>query len=287
MIRRAGWFDLLVVVLCWAMIGAAVALATNPVGTRKTQGGRNVINPLTQSPVVFLRSDTLAGSDGSSVTTWPDSSGNGYDATQATAGSKPVLRRTGANISTSGKPLVEFDGNDDWLANATLPGAGVLSTANGATFYFYFNQISLTNSSAFDLQQLFDCGAGASILELVADTSTDVGVGWPDDFIGTNTSTVRDLFGAAQTGCQVLTFEFVGPPAAGATYRAYRNGVQIGVDETNWQFTDIRGGYGLGNTGALNTGWRGAMGALLIYNTQHSAKTRQGIINYLTSTFGL
>jgi hypothetical protein len=158
--------------------------------------------------------------------------------------------------------------------------------ATGLTFYFYYNQISLTNSSAFDHQQLFDCGVSNGLAEVAANTSTDSGRGWAADQIGTVTPTTTLTYGAAQTGYQILTVEFIPPASISAEQKVYRNNVQIGVTQTNWQFTDIRGGYGFGNTGNLNTGWRGAMGALLIYPAQHSARTRQGIVNYLRGVFG-
>jgi hypothetical protein len=234
---------------------------------------------------ILLMSTTLTDLDGVGVQMWPDIAG-GFDATQATAGRRPIMRRTGANITPNSSPSVEFDGNDDWLANATLPGAGVISTNAGLMVYAYFKQISLTNSSAFDLQQLFDCGTSNGVLELVADSSVDVGVGWPDDEVGMNTSTVRRLFGAAVTGWQLLTFEFIGPPAAGASIKVYRNNVQIGTTQTNWQFTDIRAGYGFGNTIGINTGWRGAMAHLQVVNTQHDAATRTQIYNSILNTYG-
>jgi hypothetical protein len=71
----------------------------------------------------------------------------------------------------------------------------------------------------------------------------------------------------------------------GAEYKVYRNNVQIGVTETDWQWTDIRDGYGFGNTIALNTGARIAMGSVGIYNTVFPSQIRTGIGNYIVDIF--
>jgi hypothetical protein len=55
-----------------------------------------------------------AGNDGF-VTTWYDQSGNGNDATQATASSQPKIVDTGALVTENGKAALDFDGVDDGL----------------------------------------------------------------------------------------------------------------------------------------------------------------------------
>lgn len=58
---------------------------------------------------LWLRADALALSDNDPVATWPDSSGEGNDATQATSGSRPTFKNDGAF------PIVRFDGSDDFF----------------------------------------------------------------------------------------------------------------------------------------------------------------------------
>jgi hypothetical protein len=50
------------------------------------------------------------------VTTWYDQSGNGRNATQATAGSQPQIVSNGAIQTENGRPTLRFDGIDDYLA---------------------------------------------------------------------------------------------------------------------------------------------------------------------------
>ena len=64
---------------------------------------------------VWLRGDFGVNKDGANlISNWTDSSGNGNDAGQTTAASKPSALPAGLN----GRPLVHFDGSDDFL---TLP----------------------------------------------------------------------------------------------------------------------------------------------------------------------
>ena len=71
---------------------------------------------------LWLKADAIAGlSDGDAVAAWPDSSGNGNDASQGVAGKRPTWR---ANV-LGGRPVVRFDGVDDFLTGGPIGGAGL------------------------------------------------------------------------------------------------------------------------------------------------------------------
>lgn len=225
---------------------------------------------------IFLLAQNATQADGAAVDSWTETS-NARHATQATAAKRPILRKSGANVSPNGKWMVQFDGSND-LLSGVLPGAGTISiSATGLTVFTYYKQIALTNTSAFDTQELVVISGSAGALELVADTSADIGVGWPDDTIGCSTGTARDTFGAAQTGYQLLTWEFIPPAGAGASYKVYRNSVQIGVTETNWQHTDIRTQYWVGNSVDENVDFNGAIGLVQVISAVYSAGQRAAI----------
>jgi hypothetical protein len=83
---------------------------------RRRRGGLNPgggFSPRAIPGLVFwVDASYITGlNDGDSVTTWSDLSGNGNDATQATAAAKPILK---LNI-INGRPVVRFDGTDDFL----------------------------------------------------------------------------------------------------------------------------------------------------------------------------
>lgn len=63
---------------------------------------------------VWLKADALVLSDADPVSSWTDSSGNARHATQATSGARPTYRTGVVNA----KPVVRFDGTDDWLSAA-------------------------------------------------------------------------------------------------------------------------------------------------------------------------
>ena len=61
---------------------------------------------------------TFCGAGDGFVTTWYDQSGNAYDATQTTAASQPKIVSSGSVILENGKPSLQFDESDDWLATS-------------------------------------------------------------------------------------------------------------------------------------------------------------------------
>lgn len=96
-----------------AALSASSALA-GPVGFRL---------PTSFSPAsipglkLWLDASQIVGlNDGDAVSTWSDASGNGFDATQSVGVVKPVYK-TGIR---NGKPVVRFDGVDDYLLNASF-----------------------------------------------------------------------------------------------------------------------------------------------------------------------
>lgn len=81
---------------------------------------------------LWLDAEAITGlSDGAAVATWPDSSGNGRNVTQATGSLQPLWKQSIAN----GRPAVRFDGVDDVLAaaSATIVSAAPLTSFVVAT----------------------------------------------------------------------------------------------------------------------------------------------------------
>ncbi|MEZ4743289.1 MAG: hypothetical protein R3B45_12730 [Bdellovibrionota bacterium] len=64
-------------------------------------------------PTIWFKADAISGiSDGSVVTKWADSSGNGYDSFASASTKAPIYKENQLN----GLPVVRFDGVDDFLA---------------------------------------------------------------------------------------------------------------------------------------------------------------------------
>ena len=76
------------------------------------------------------------------VTTWYDQSGNGNDATNASASSQPKIVSSGSTILENGKAALKFDGVDDkFIATSSLT-----NRTNPASFFFAGKFISSTGA---------------------------------------------------------------------------------------------------------------------------------------------
>lgn len=96
---------------------------------------------------VWFKADSVSGSDGDSVASWSDSSGNGNTASQATSARQPTLQTNELN----GQSVLEFDGTNDILSDGDVAdldvGTGDIwfaavfkSTSNGAVQFFFEKQ---------------------------------------------------------------------------------------------------------------------------------------------------
>jgi len=78
---------------------------------------------------LWLKADDITAADGSAVGAWPDASGNGNNASQATSGREPLFYNTSA---LNNMPIVRFDGNDDQLLVAD---ADILDNSAGLSLF--------------------------------------------------------------------------------------------------------------------------------------------------------
>ena len=70
------------------------------------------------------------------VTTWYDQSGNGNNATQATAASQPKIVSSGSVITVNGYQVIQYDGTDDNLGTSlTATGTMLMGGSDGTAFY--------------------------------------------------------------------------------------------------------------------------------------------------------
>lgn len=143
-------------------------------GAGSSAGG---FDPLSLSPAVWLKADSLALNDGDKVATWADSSGNARNATQATEAQKPTYK-TGI---LNGKPVVRWDGTefvnlgisafslgDVWslfvVAISTAAGAGVTNDV-------FVSASKLTARYNSDTPTRWQSIAGGGFADKVAPTS--------------------------------------------------------------------------------------------------------------------
>lgn len=80
--------------------------------------------PLSLSPERWFAATSIVAGDGDPIATWTDLSGNGHNATQASATSQPAY-----TVDAIGSlPALLFDGVDDFMVTASTPNGMVEST---------------------------------------------------------------------------------------------------------------------------------------------------------------
>ena len=84
---------------------------------------------------LWLQADSLNLTEGQAVSLWADQSGNGLDVSQADAAHQPTYNASGIN----GHPTVRFDGWDDVLIRANVPGSQITG-ATAITIFLVQNQ---------------------------------------------------------------------------------------------------------------------------------------------------
>lgn len=131
-----------------ALVGSALALvqpqgyagksllrAAHSVSFRGSSEGSSAWSPASiPGLILWLDASRITGLNaGDAVTTWADLTGNGWDATQATASKKPTYQ------VVSGLPVVQTDGIDDWLATTGPDLSATTYTVVGASRWVVAN----------------------------------------------------------------------------------------------------------------------------------------------------
>ncbi|MGD0200321.1 MAG: SGNH/GDSL hydrolase family protein [Bryobacteraceae bacterium] len=206
--------------------------------------------------------ESLAGADGDAIATWPDSSGHGWDLTQATPGNRPVVVAGAIN----GKKAAGFGGAGFSLANASGPTV----VANNFSV-FMVGARSVVDSN--DDRLLFGDTSGWPWL-----LWRDLGGGgaWPPEkleFIGVN-----DAIAPHQSGYVLLGG--TGGPSSRTLHLGDMDEVTSGSGgSTSWQgvrFNPSGGDYG----------FEGACAELLVYQALDAA-ARDQVRAYLNAKYNL
>ncbi len=215
---------------------------------------------------LWLKADAITGlNDGDAVTTWPDLSGNGNDATQATAAKKPVYK---VNI-INGKPVVRFDGLDDFLA---LTWAGGDLAQPTTVFAVVKDSVPASTTS----YRIFCDGGGDS---LKRQTLYSV---YPTDqhFWGYYSGSVINSTTAVDTSAHI-----VGAIFSGASSVLYLDGASISTGNPGTQASD--GVHlGLDQTGVANI-WQGDLAEVIICDSALSAGNQALMNTYLNARFAI
>lgn len=217
---------------------------------------------------LWLDASQITGlNDGDAVATWSDASGNGYNATQSTASKRPLYKTSILN----GKPVVRFDGVDDFLENGTF--------------------------TAFN-------NASAASLFIVKRHTSSVGIIWPMVFATYlfyqfnlngqkywRTSLTEDA--NATLDWTTWTYEaqlFDGSQSGNANRLKIRsNGSPVSVSYTGTIAATLGSGTGFYVSTADGTQypWNGDIAEIIAYSTAPSAGQLAQLEQYLAAKYGL
>lgn len=234
-----------------------------------------VVRSLTKDPAsmtstlanlrLWLKADALALTDGSAVTTWPDSSGNGVVVSQGTPVNQPTYKTNVYN----GKPVVRFNGlpnpNSSKLS-LTLP-----ITSNMTLF------VVATPSSVTKAYLISGSGMG--------DTPAIIS-NWASrayEFFCQIGGTDRFVFQTTASGLNVLAFRQTGATNIYLSYNVFPQVETVPATSlTVSNFVLI--GYGSGGAGAP---YGGDIAEIIVYDTAVGAADISAVSCYLMKKYGI
>jgi len=218
---------------------------------------------------LWLAADQITGlSDGDPVTAWPDQSGNGNDAAQATGAKKPTFKTAIQN----GEPVVRFDGIDDTLV---IP-SDVLDSSSvdrAATMFFAVSPATLSNGNGYVALVDAEAGGGVRLFALF------IGNSYCSFWNNNATYTPSPAF---STGPQIVCIR-----TSGATATVFVNGTQVATVATG---TTSSSGCQLeigGNPSGSASLLQGDYAEVLYFNAALSTDDRERVEAYLNDKYAI
>jgi hypothetical protein len=211
---------------------------------------------------IWLDATTLGLSGGTAVATWPDLSGNHYDASQATGTKQPIYNTNKIN----GLPAVTFDGSNDVLVSVI---GGIL------TNFSAFVVIIKTTSRQFNGYVT----TAANTNELTLEDKNNAGAldVW-DQNVGAQAPTAN---GVANTGTPLA----IGYTYDTATINVYSGNTVQGTTNIASGRLGQRVNIG-GNENASFFTMQGSIGELVVYNSNIGSSDRANLFSYFSSKWG-
>ena len=106
-----------------------------------------------------------SGTDGF-VVTWFDQSGNAKDVTQTTAANQPQIVSSGTVLTRNSKPVVRFDGSNDYLGTTDT---GLPTGAASYAIATYCDEASLSSGNYRTVFSYGNASIGSSVIPLFGD----------------------------------------------------------------------------------------------------------------------
>ena len=227
-------------------------------------------NPLSLSPALWL-SDT-----GSDVSVWPDLSGNGRNATQATTASQPAIVANGLN----GRQIRRFDGSNDTMTFARF---------DLSAFTVF---IAALRSSGGGTYQTFLQVLQSSTTRAAAEIAINNDNAYGPLLIGSNgNSTTYGRGGSlSENSSRIISGIWAGGATDGASnYSLWNNGSPTTLTNSNSIGAAAGSASRIGSVssnGTVGSYLRGDIAEILVYPTALSAANRQAVESYLRTKWG-
>lgn len=247
-----------------SFIFSFTAAQTGPGGVGTTDGSSTLEVWLQADQNVFNDAGVTLASDGQTVQQWNDLSGNGFNASQLTAGEQPSFQAGEIN----GLPVVRFDGSNDSF-NDDYSGVGGITART--VFVVYKASSSLQQTS--DLGQVWGYYQGGAHVAL--DPRSGNLRGWSFDGNGSN-----------QAAYAINGNDEIGPFANNNSSQWTYDQAQVVFAEFNAQRTLSRQVIGdLINPSGHNYG--GDIAEIIVFSSTLPDVQRLRVHNYLSSKYSL
>lgn len=245
-------------------------------GVRPATSGSGPTLSYTTGLTLWFKADALVLNDGDAVTTWADSSGNGYDLSQSVAGEKPTYK-TGI---LNGRPVVRFDGGDHLNRDTTA-----LPLRTHSLFIVFREASAVTSAGVFVMKPAtgndYDRNDGIAL-----DTYNNTGYLTVSAGTPTQYTTYVGSTGASPWGVYTHVLQ-------STTGVLYYNG-SAGTPDSTFSTLDVNsaGGFLVGARyigGAISGSniLNGDVAEIILYNTNLATDARQTVERYLGAKYGI
>lgn len=244
-------------------------------GTRRALLGGGAFDPRALGNLsLWLDATKHNAADGDAVTTWADLSGNGKDATQATAGKKPTYKTAIQN----GKPVIRFDGGD----GLAVPAIDLTGTP-AVSLYMVASSSAATDQVLFEFSDNKNSYTDAFLMYVLA-TSKVLEMGGTGDVGSANFRTTA----VASAAMKVMTGVFDKSAGAGFEAFAWVNGDGAGTKPTTFNNTNALGNRAsyIGARNQASLFLTGDIAEVLLYRVAHTTAERQAVEGYLRQKWG-
>jgi hypothetical protein len=215
--------------------------------------------------VLWLDADAIEGlNDGDPVTTWEDQSGQGHDFAQPTASAKPTYQTNELN----GKPIVRFDGTDDFLRR-TDNDVG----AFGTDPFSIFIVIQTTDSTARILLKENEAGGGDGLYIY----------GDGNDYLYWN-GTTGIAIGASDSSFHLIAVTRSGTGAGGLVPYYDAAAQTAGTESRTLSGTTT---LYIGTTNDDPVYLAGDIAEIIIYDSALSQANRESVEDYISNKYGI